>query len=306
MTASLQTWATGKVILLGEHAVVYGFDAIAMSLDRGATVQASPHTQHELQIPAWDTTVSLEDNNDLARALSALVDHCKPPQALRLVANVDIPPGAGLGCSAALGTAVARALLAHEPALTSDRLFEASQTWERIFHGAPSGIDARAAQGLGAFRFSTRAGVQPLKVGRSLHFVVCHSGASGSTREMVAQVASLCGEEPKTTKLLHRIGAHAVAGERALAHGDVLGLGATMNDNHRALQELGVSTARLDLLCEQFISAGACGAKLTGSGGGGCVLALFEEHAQAEEAAATHQLDDAPCFALSVLEKVRS
>jgi len=273
--------AFGKVILLGEHAVVYGAPALAAELDRGVQAVARAAPADRLRI---GERVSLEgDGSELARALAALrASLGAPPHAVD--AELEMPAGAGLGASAALGVAIARAVLeAHEPelALTAPasraRVLEAASAWERVFHGNPSGIDAAAAEWGGCIRYSRAAGSERVAVRRPLPLVVAVAGPPASTKEMVEGVARLSARRPEIVN-------KAVAGITALVEnarlcieaGDLPGLGKLMDLNQMLLSGLMVSTESIEAACESARRAGALGAKLTGAGGGGCVIALAD------------------------------
>lgn len=113
---------------------------------------------------------------------------------------------------------------------------------------------------------------------------------------MVTHVATQCGREPSTTLTLQEIGNLVGEGETALERGDLAQLGQAMDANHEALAMLGVSTAALDNLCQTLRGLGAMGAKLTGSGGGGCALALFDSAERATTAVSALSHDHDPCF----------
>lgn len=271
----------GKIILLGEHAVVYGFPALAAALDRGVTVAAVPTPAGgslRIDIPAWSLRVLASDDHPVARSLCAIADTLgigRPP--VTLVGDAQIPPGAGLGSSAALAVACARALLVHDKRFVDPALVaEAAAASETLMHGRASGIDVAfaASGGIGVYRRSS--GVQPLR-GVQLRVLVGPSGTPRSTAEMVQRVAdATSGPHSASTddarlKELGRLTDEATA---ALLAKDHAKLGAAMNRAHEILGGLGVSTPRLDELCEGARIAGAHGAKLTGAGGGGAVIAV--------------------------------
>lgn len=271
----------GKVILLGEHAVVYGYPALAAALDRGVTIDGVATTKGglRLHIPAWNTLVNADDDSQIARCMCAVADALSlgRPQ-LSLVGDAQIPHGAGLGSSAALAVAIARAMLEHakrpqDPAT----LAMAAGASETIVHGKPSGVDVALAitGGLGVFRRAS--GLTPLAMpdGKpaSVRVLVGPSGQPRATGAMVQRVAEATGERP-ADKRLSELGGLTDIGTNALRSGDLPGLGAAMNRAHAVLSDLGVSTPVLDGLCQIAIDQGAYGAKLTGAGGGGAVIAL--------------------------------
>ncbi len=267
----------GKIILLGEHAVVYGFPALAAALDRGVTIAAVPTPAGgplRVDVPSWNLRLTADDDHAFAHGLCAVADAVglgRPP--LTLVGDAQIPPGAGLGASAAFAVAVSRALLAHlkrsgDPASVTD----AANASETVLHGKASGVDVALAVhgGIGVFRKSTglkKIQIQPLRV------LVGPSGAPRSTAAMVDRVASATAGSVDDARL-RELGSLTDTGTASLLAGDLPALGRDMNRAHELLAGLGVSTPLLDGLCAVAREHGAYGAKLTGAGGGGSVIAI--------------------------------
>jgi mevalonate kinase len=268
----------GKIILLGEHAVVYGYPALAAALDRGVTIApvATPAGGPlRLELRAWNVAVAASDDHPVARSLAAIADELgagRPP--LLLIGDAQIPPGAGLGSSAALAVAVARAVLTHlQRPVDLAALTRAANASEALVHGRPSGVDVAlaVAGGVGVFRRST--GLLPLTRVPPQRVLVGPSGVPRSTAAMIDRVAQATGGRADDARL-HELGALTDTATAALLAGDRAGLGAAMNRAHELLADLGVSTPELDALCEAARAAGADGAKLTGAGGGGAVIAI--------------------------------
>jgi mevalonate kinase len=278
--------AGGKVILLGEHAVVYGVPALAVGLERGVVARATQDgpAAFELQIADWGVCVRPDDGTDLGRAFGALLAASGPhvlERPRRVQVHVELPPGGGVGCSAAIGVAVARAL---DGAATLDAVMDRATAWERIFHGNPSGIDVSAAAVGGCLRFVRGEGITALPVERPLSLAIGATGRASSTKVMVERVAARHRDAPASVREIFDAIATLVAGAvDALACGDWQALGANMNANHEHLRALGVSTPELDELVGLAAGAGALGAKLTGAGGGGCAVALASSDAHALE-----------------------
>jgi mevalonate kinase len=290
----------GKLILLGEHAVVYGYPALAAALDRGVTIAAVPTVarrgeldldnapaigQLRVDIPAWDLAVAAGDDHPVARALCRIADSLALGRpSLSLVGDAQIPAGAGLGSSAALAVACARALLEHHKRPPSVRaITAAANASESEMHGKASGVDVAiaVAGGIGVFRKSS--GLRPITA--KLRVLVGPSGAPRSTAQMVERVsvATNAGRDPRT---LDELGALTDTGTTALVAGEPAKLGAAMDRAHVILGELGVSTPALDALCVAARGAGAYGAKLTGAGGGGAVIAIAPREREADILAA--------------------
>ncbi len=275
--------ACGKVILVGEHAVVYGVPAIAVGVDRGATAVARPLLvgPSRLRVRTWGIDVAADDaERDLARAFRALLEASRVAGPLEVEAEADLPPGAGLGCSAALGVAVARAV---DPAASDEAIIARAMEWERVFHGNPSGVDAAVATLGGSVLFERGLPPAPLPIGAPLVLAVGHSGMASSTRSMVESVARQRARRPEVVDKTFE-GVRAVVNNARLAieAGDLFALGKLLDMNQMLLAGLLLSTQEIEQMCGLARAAGALGAKLTGAGGGGSVVALVESRAAAQ------------------------
>ncbi len=249
----------GKLILCGEHAVVYGHPALAFAVTLSTTVRLHPHE--------GPTVVDSPHADPRVRdALCTVL----PEQGLRAEVETDVPVGRGMGSSAALAVAVVRA---QHPELEGQALIDAAMPIERAFHGNPSGLDV-AVSALGGgllFRRGPPMSMEPVALG-DWSVVVLDSGVPGDTRALVAGVAA---RRPGIDPQLQRIG-DLVLEARDHLH-DAASLGALLDENHALLRSIGVSTPALDELVALARRAGACGAKLAGAGGGGVVLAVCDD-----------------------------
>jgi mevalonate kinase len=277
----------GKVILLGEHSVVYGYPALAAAIDRGVRVAAVPTPAGgtlRLDISTWNAKLSWQDDHPLARGLAAIADHLHLGRpSVTLVGDAQIPLGAGIGGSAAFAVAVARALIdvrerqgasptRPESPPSLDEVVAAANASEQILHGRPSGVDSAmsAAGGVGVFRKVD--GLCPVRV-PAMRIIVGPSGEQRSTAAMIQRVAQATSGAREDKRLIE-LGSLTDNGTRSLLGGDTAALGVAMDRAHALLADLGVSTPMLDRLCESARRAGAYGTKLTGAGGGGAVIAL--------------------------------
>ncbi len=274
----------GKVILLGEHAVVHGHPAIAVGIDRGVVAEASPGDEDLLILSPWDLDVRPDPAGEpLERAFAiALSGHSKRPP-LEVRAEIGLPGGAGLGCSAAIGVAVLQAI---DEALglerSREKLAEAAYEWEKIFHGNPSGIDNMMSAVGGVALFRKGEPLQPLRSNKPLHLVVGYSGQSPSTKEMVSSVARQLESDPvRVNKAFEAIDVLVRNAKLAIEAGDHVALGQLLDLNHTILSSLMLCTTKLDEMCQTARKTGALGAKMTGGGGGGCMIALAPKREEA-------------------------
>jgi mevalonate kinase len=267
--------ANGKVILLGEHAVVYGVPAIAAGIERG--VEAEAERAEAASLVIGDRRAAVGDGSDLGGAFEALL-RALGAKPVTVRAKLEIPPGSGLGASAALGVAIARAvLLALSEAPDLARVLAAAAAWEGVYHGNPSGVDAAAAANDGCILFQKGEGSEPIALGCDLVLAVGIAGPPSSTKLMVEGVARLRERRPGVVdKALEGVRALVNNAKLCLEAGDVPGLGSLMNYNQMLLSGLFVSTEGIESCCALAREAGALGAKLTGAGGGGAVIALCD------------------------------
>jgi mevalonate kinase len=265
----------GKVILLGEHAVVHGVPALVVGLERGAEATATPAEKDEIFLGG----VALESDHELFAALAAAREVSRtPPVSLRLALH--IPAGAGLGASAALGVATARALLGGDGASDEQRVALAADAWETVLHGNPSGVDRAAAQLGGVRSFVRHGATEPVPLRKTLHLVLAVAAPPAKTKEMVQMVAGLKESNPvQFDKNLGAIRSLVENANRCLRGGDLVSLGKLMDLCQMILAGWMLSTEGLEIACREARSAGALGAKLTGSGGGGAIVALAPDPA---------------------------
>lgn len=279
--------SSGKIILLGEHAVVYGVAAIAAGIGTGARASAAAVTAGEpAALALGEQRVVVGDGSELSRAFAALLAALDAPPLVVQVA-LDLPPGCGLGASAAIGVAVARAVLAHRAATTPlaiatgdarDRVLAAANAWERVFHGNPSGIDAAAAAHGGVLLFKRGEAPIPLLLRRPLTLAIAIAGPPASTKTMVDGVSLLRQRRPEMVEsTLRGIDALVRNARLHLEDGNLPELGKLLDLNQMLLSGLMVSTPEIERAVHVAREAGALGAKLTGSGGGGAVIALVDD-----------------------------
>ena len=274
-----QTWA--KAILLGEHSVVYGHPAVALPLQdlrmrATATPTSGASTLSNLDYSgpvnqAGARFASVARAFEVAREFSGCLD-----QAFEIVTVSDFPHERGLGSSAAAAGAIIRSVLdASEREAGADELFALTQMAEQIAHGKPSGLDAAATCSPCPIRFQGGQ-MRPLSQRiENAWLIIADSGVHGSTREAVGSLRRRYENDPDNIgPRISCLGTLAQNAINALDRADAPALGATMDEAHAVLAELSLSLPLLDELTEAARGAGALGAKLTGGGLGGCVIAL--------------------------------
>jgi mevalonate kinase len=281
-------YAPGKVILFGEHAVVYGQPAIAVPVAQvraKATVETASESQG-ITVIAQDLgqSYSLEQAppDDALRAIvvSTLEQMGMGTQHdLTLTVSSTIPMARGLGSGAAVSTAIVRALsryLGHplSPQAISNLVYET----EKIHHGTPSGIDNTVIAFEKPVYFVKDQMTEIFSVERPFLLAIADTGIASPTKIAVSHVRRAWErEQQKYEEIFDEIGTIAEMGRRAIERGEIETAGRLMNENHRLLQLIGVSSPELEGLVEAAREGGALGAKLSGAGRGGNIIALVTE-----------------------------
>ncbi len=305
--------APGKVILFGEHAVVYGRPAVAaplLHLRARATIEATGEPDVMLVVPDLQRQGLLsaaQPTNPLAAVIRVVEAHVARPLAdgYRLTVTSEIPIAGGLGSGAAISVAVIRALVAYLGSALADKEISAlAYEVERLHHGTPSGIDNTVIAFERPVYFARRRPediIQTFALPRPLRLVVADTGARSKTKDVVNDVRCQWeADRARFEALFDACGRAAEAGYAALARGDLAAVGALMNDNHARLVEMTVSSPTLDRLAAAARAAGAPGAKLSGAGRGGNVIALVTPATEAEVSRALYEAGAVKVYASDV------
>ena len=277
--------APAKIILVGEHAVVYGIPAIAVPVNSMRACARIRRTRGSLAITAADigrkVVYGEQAADEATRQLTLLLKHVVDRLDLsdpkgEIIVTSSIPIASGLGSSAAVSTAVARAIAyLHDRQLSLDKLNDIVFETETIYHGTPSGIDNTVVVYQSPIYFIKNRSIEKLKSRDEFHFLIADSGRPASTRDAVDHVRTLYhGDRHATVKIFEDICRIVDSAKSCLQNGHASCLGRLMVQNHRLLQQLQVSSARMDTLVEAALAAGALGAKMSGGGMGGNMIAL--------------------------------
>ena len=280
-----QGYAPGKVILFGEHAVVYGQPAIAVpvtEVQAQATVVPGRAGQGVV-IDAVDLKRRIrvreaDDSDPLAHIVRLTLNEIDPEldPDLSISVTSTIPIARGMGSGAAISTAIVRALAKHlKRWFPSQAISDLVYQTEILYHGTPSGIDNTVIAFEKPVYFVKEVTRQVFWVGTPFLLAIADTGVESSTKEVVGDLRRRYQAEPsRYDPIFDRVGEIAVAAQSAIERGEVDALGQLMDENHTHLQAMGVSCPELDRLVSAAREGGALGAKLSGAGWGGNMIAL--------------------------------
>ncbi len=279
--------APGKIILFGEHAVVYGQPAIAIPVIKvSAIARVIPNPDGrpgEVRVQAPDilldsalSDLAEDDPIAIAARLSFEAAGVKHIPAFTLHISSTIPMAAGMGSSAAISTAIIRALSNFFGLpLSADQVSAFAYQVEIIQHGTPSGIDNNVIAHQKPVFFIRDQPIEHLEIEQPTHWVIADSGEKTPTRETVSDVRNLFDTDPQNYgQILNKIGEITRNARESLIKGDLTQLGALIDENQRLLEQINVSSPILERLIIAAKNAGAVGAKLSGGGRGGNIIAL--------------------------------
>ncbi len=278
--------APGKIILFGEHAVVYGRAALAVPVGQvRAEVEVAASSRPGIWIEAPDISLhaelkSLPRDHPLAAVVHNLFTALgiDPLPDLEIRISSTIPVASGLGSGAAVSVALIRAMAAglqHE--VTDEQVSAWTYEIEKLHHGTPSGIDNSVITFAKPVFFVKGQPIEMLKVGKPFTIIIGDTGVRAPTKESVADVRKLWeSDRERWDGVFDQIGRISLCARQAVEAGRPEELGDLMDRNHALLQQLGVSSPQLERLVEAAREAGARGAKLSGGGRGGNMIALVD------------------------------
>lgn len=281
--------AHGKIILIGEHAAVYHKPAIALPCTAVQTTTRITPADKGIYLYCDLYCGLVDDMPELLQSLRTVIYATlyalkKENASLHIHIHSTIPIERGMGSSAAVSVSVIRALYHYFNRTLSDKLLtELSGIGEKIVHGNPSGLDATIVVKQHPILFKKNCPLIPLSIHLTGYLIVADTGITGQTKKAIQQVEQLYQYNPvQHHSLIEKLETLTHQAAKDLTHGNLYQLGARLNKAHGCLQQLGVSHERLDQLVTVALDHQALGAKLTGGGLGGCMIALTDtlEHAQ--------------------------
>ncbi|PAV28184.1 mevalonate kinase [Virgibacillus profundi] len=284
--------AHSKLILIGEHAVVHGQPAIAIPFPLVGVETVIEHVPGSVKIDSTFYHGPLElapiALNGIVNCIKGTLDYLELPcQDLMIRIKSSIPPGKGLGSSASVAISVVRSLFNYSEVNYSDEeLLRLANIAETFAHGSPSGIDTLTITSGSPVWYEKEHPIDFINLSDDFHFVVADSGRIGDTRLAVESVAGLLKSAPRRIqRKLDRIGELTHHAKHALERRGKHILGQMLNEAQKELESLGVSDAGLNKLIQFARKEGALGAKLTGGGNGGCIIALAQNEVHSRQLA---------------------
>ena len=278
--------APGKIILFGEHAVVYGQPALAVPVSQvQAEVRVDKIFSPGIRINA--PNIQLNDKLDSLAASHPLAATVRNTLAaleagslsgVAILVRSTIPVAAGLGSGAAVSVAMIRALAKHlRKDLTDEQVSQLAFETEKLYHGTPSGIDNTVVTYARPVYFVKGQPIEILRVKKPFTIVIGDTGIPASTKESVRDVRVQHHKRPERFETLFAaIGSIAKTACQLIENGMPESFGPLMDENHALLRNMGVSSPELDRLVEAARVAGALGAKMSGGGRGGNMIALVQ------------------------------
>lgn len=272
--------SNAKIILMGEHSVVYGKSAIALPFFNAEVSVKIEETDKGIEIISEYYQGQLDQAPEILEGVQALIKNILNKldinyNGLKITLNSKIPAQRGFGSSAAVSVALTKAFFkfANEE-LRLDNLKELVGNAEKIHHENPSGLDVATIISKQAIYFIKNKKSEKVDFNLDLDLIVGDTGIPASTKTAV-QIVSQQEHKKELIQVLGSLSDHVL---KNIENKDSIAMGNNMTAAHEALKELGVSTEKLNTLVNTALNSGALGAKLSGGGLGGCMIALSEKN----------------------------
>ena len=285
----IESFAPGKIILFGEHTVVYNKPAIAVAINRGVDVELTSRDDDEVNIHIspinYSQKLVLTDgmlnyeydssNKRISDYIYEVINRFKFNHGFNLNVNINMYLGAGLGSSAAVTVAVLKAVMLYtDNDATLDEIASIARDIEIKIQGAASPIDTAMSTYGGIIYIDENSNLNPINFDMQLPLIVSNCEIAGNTGEIVASVKDKYDKHtPIMESIFDAMAKIATDAKIALECGNSMKLAELMNMNQGLLDAIGVNTLELSEMVYQSRKFGSEGSKLTGSGGGGCIIA---------------------------------
>lgn len=277
MKNSLAT-SHGKIILIGEHSVVYGKPAIAIplkSVSLDVYIEQSDKNHIQCKFFEGELCESSEDLIGIKTLIEKFFEEFNIEKNIKIIIESDIPNERGMGSSAASSVGVARALFNYfDIKHTEEDILEWANISEKIIHGNPSGIDINVIMNNKSVYFIRDKKIEIFPINLDAYLVIGDTGIKGKTKETVSDVKTLLDKDTKYMGYIENLSILSDEAKKYIENKELENLGNTMNKAHENLQKLEVSSRSLDEMVNIANQNKALGAKLTGGGRGGCMIAL--------------------------------
>ncbi|WP_297378044.1 mevalonate kinase [uncultured Helcococcus sp.] len=277
----------GKIILIGEHSVVYGQPAIAIPfMDRELELRIEDSDENYLSSDFYNGKIKDLDGRLLGfkKLIKTFTDKYKISDKVKIMIKSDIPLQRGMGSSASIAVAIAKGLYEYfKIDYDIDKIIDLANISEKYVHGNPSGIDIETIARDRAIWYIKNKETIDFPIDLDGYLVISDSGIKGSTKEAVADVRALYDSDDKYKSYVESLGELTFSAKQAIKENNLKSLGEIMDKAQVYLRELSVSDPIIEEMIRLSKDAGALGAKLTGGGRGGCMIALSPDIKTAEK-----------------------
>ncbi len=283
-----RAYAIGKIILIGEHAVVYGKPAIAIPFSGVSMESTVSSIKGEVLLECFDYKGLLSAAPEKFLGLTSVIKEVlkylnKDLKDFKVTIESSIPVERGMGSSAAVSAATVRALFNYfDETLSDEVLSDFVNFSEKIVHGNPSGIDTAIVVNEKPLYYIKNEVMDPYDFSIDAHLLVADTGEMGMTKIAVTKVKDYIDAHADGTLMIDELGDLANESKQHLSRNDVRALADVMNKAQRHLKSLGVSNDNIDHLVNTALKEGALASKITGGGLGGCIITLCENEADAK------------------------
>ena len=303
--------APAKVILFGEHFVVYDVKAILCSIDKRVKVTTTPIDEDKIRIKSnmGQTQVELDSKQEVKSSFrpfvfiaKKMIEEFNHKGGLDITIDSEIPSGVGLGSSSACCVATAGSVSGVFTKLSKEKILEIAIEAERTVFKNASGADSTVCTYGGIIEYDKKTGFNKLDVDLDFHLIIANSKQTHSTNKVVSKVGefreknsdtflSLCKKE---SELVNRV-------KNSLSNNDLKSLGKDMIENQGYLETIGVSNEKLQAMID-IANKTSYGSKITGAGGGGCIISLTDEQ-NVDDTIKNLQENNYDCFSTKIDSK---